>query len=49
MSLGRNPEICAAERDGEECLFHPENAQYLNLKSTGSSIRNPLPQPRWKN
>jgi hypothetical protein len=34
----RNPEICAAELDGEICLFHPENAQYLNLNSTGSAI-----------
>jgi len=34
----RNPEICAAELDGEICLFHPDNAQYLNLNSTGSAI-----------
>ena len=38
MLILRNPEICAAELDGEICLFHPENAQYLNLNSTGSAI-----------
>ena len=45
MSLSRNPEICAAELDGEVCLFNPENAQYLNLNSTGSSIWNLLDVP----
>ena len=45
MSLSRNPEICAAELDGEVCLFNPENAQYLNLNSTGSSIWNLLEAP----
>ena len=38
MLILRNPEICAAELDGEICLFHPDNAQYLNLNSTGSAI-----------
>lgn len=38
MLILRNPEICAAELDGEICLFHPENAQYLNLNATGSAI-----------
>jgi hypothetical protein len=41
----RNPEICAAELDGEICLFHPENAQYLNLNATGSAIWNLLEHP----
>ena len=45
MPLSRNPEICAAERDGEVCLFNPENAEYLNLNSTGSSIWNLLDAP----
>ena len=42
MLILRNPEICAAELDGEICLFHPENAQYLNLNATGSAIWNLL-------
>jgi hypothetical protein len=41
----RNPEICAAELDGEICLFHPENAQYLNLNATGSAIWTVLEVP----
>ena len=41
----RNPEICAAELDGEICLFHPENAQYLNLNATGSAIWTLLEHP----
>ena len=41
----RNPEICAAELDGEICLFHPENAQYLNLNATGSAIWTMLEAP----
>jgi hypothetical protein len=45
VPLSRNPEICAAELDGEVCLFNPENAQYLNLNSTGSSIWNLLDAP----
>jgi len=45
MPLRRNSEICAAELDGEVCLFNPENAQYLNLNGTGSSIWNLLDVP----
>ena len=45
MPLSRNPEICAAELDGEMCLFNPENAEYLNLNGTGSSIWNLLDAP----
>ena len=45
MPLSRNPEICAAVLDGEVCLFNPENAEYLNLNSTGSSIWNLLEAP----
>ena len=45
MLLRRNPDICAAELDGEVCLFNPENAEYLNLNATGSSIWNLLENP----
>ena len=45
MLILRNPEICAAELDGEICLFHPENAQYLNLNATGSAIWTVLEAP----
>jgi hypothetical protein len=45
VSLSRNPEICAAELDGEMCLFNPETAEYLNLNGTGSSIWNLLDAP----
>ena len=38
MLVRRNPDICAAELDGEICLFNPESAEYLNLNATGSSI-----------
>lgn len=43
--LHRNPDVCAAELDGEVCLFHPDNAQYLNLNATGSAIWNLLDTP----
>jgi hypothetical protein len=43
--LRRNPDVCAAELDGEVCLFHPENAEYLNLNATGSTIWNLLAVP----
>jgi hypothetical protein len=36
--LSRNPDIYAAELDGEACLFNPKNAEYLNLNSTASCI-----------
>ncbi|MEB3239844.1 MAG: PqqD family protein [Cyanobacteriota bacterium] len=43
--IQRNPEICAAELDGEICLFHPDTAQYLNLNATGSAIWRLLETP----
>jgi hypothetical protein len=43
--LSRHPEVCAAELDGEVCLFHPETAQYLNLNPTASAIWRLLEQP----
>ena len=43
--ISRNPEVCAAELDGEICLFEPVKAEYLNLNKTGSAIWNLLEQP----
>jgi hypothetical protein len=43
--VGRNPDICAAELDGEVCLYNPENAEYLNLNGTGSYIWTLLDSP----
>ncbi len=43
--LFRHPEVCAAELDGEVCLFHPATAQYLNLNATASAIWRLLEQP----
>ena len=45
MLIARNPEVCAAELDGEICLFQPVNAEYLNLNATGSAIWNLLEKP----
>jgi len=45
MTLSRNPTICAAELDGEICLFHPDNAEYLNLNATGSAVWSLLDAP----
>ena len=45
MLIARNPEVCAAELDGEICLFEPEKAEYLNLNATGSAIWNMLEEP----
>jgi len=45
MTLSRNPTICAAELDGEICLFHPDNAEYLNLNATGSAVWSLLEAP----
>ena len=45
MTLSRNPAICAAELDGEICLFHPDNAEYLNLNATGSAVWSLLDAP----
>jgi len=45
MPLQRNPVICAAELDGEVCLFHPDRGEYLNLNASGSAIWNLLDTP----
>ena len=45
MLIARNPEVCAAELDGEICLFEPVTAEYLNLNNTGSAIWNLLEEP----
>jgi hypothetical protein len=45
MAYQQNPYICAAELDGEVCLFHPDTAEYLTLNGTGSAIWNLLEQP----
>lgn len=45
MLISRNPKVCAAELDGEICLFEPVNAEYLNLNATGSAIWNLLEKP----
>lgn len=45
MPLQRNPVICAAELDGEVCLYHPERGEYLNLNASGSAIWNLLDTP----
>ncbi len=45
----RNPVICAAELDGEICLFHPESAKYINLNATGSAIWTLLDAPQERN
>ena len=45
MLIERNPEVCAAELDGEICLFEPVKAEYLNLNNTGSAIWNLLSEP----
>lgn len=45
MTLSRNPTICAADLDGEICLFHPDNAEYLNLNATGSAVWTLLEAP----
>lgn len=43
--LSRNPDICAAELDGEVCLFNPESSDYLNLNVSGSFIWTLLDTP----
>ena len=45
MLISRNPEVCAAELDGDICLFEPVKAEYLNLNATGSAIWNLLEEP----
>lgn len=49
MLFQRDPAICAAELDGEICLFHPESAQYMNLNATGSAIWSLLDAPQDRN
>jgi hypothetical protein len=44
--LSRHPEVCAAELDGDVCLFHPDTAQYLNLNPTASAIWRLLEHPQ---
>jgi hypothetical protein len=46
MPYQRHPEVCAAELDGEICLFHPHSARYLALNATGSAIWQLLESPR---
>jgi hypothetical protein len=36
----QNPSVCAAELDGEICLFNPLTATYLNLNGSASAIWN---------
>jgi hypothetical protein len=45
MRYVQNPAICAAELDGEVCLFNPATADYLNLNGSASAIWNLLAQP----
>ena len=45
MLISRNPNVCAAELDGDICLFEPTKSEYLNLNTTGSTIWNLLEQP----
>lgn len=42
----QNPNVCAAELDGEICLFNPTTAEYLNLNTTGSAIWNAINEPK---
>lgn len=41
----QNPNICAAELDGEVCLFVPSIAKYLNINGSGSAIWHLLAEP----
>ena len=45
MPYQRHPDVCAAELDGEICLFHPHTARYLALNASGSAIWHLLEQP----
>ena len=45
MPYQRHPDVCAAELDGEICLFHPHTARYLALNATGSAIWQLLERP----
>jgi hypothetical protein len=45
MPFQRHPDVCAAELDGEICLFHPHTARYLALNATGSAIWQLLERP----
>jgi hypothetical protein len=46
MLYSQNPEICAAELDGEICLFNPSTADYLNLNASASAIWNLIAQAK---
>ena len=41
----QNSDVCAAELDGEVCLFNSRTAEYLNLNASASAIWNLLDQP----
>jgi hypothetical protein len=45
MMYRQNPNTCAAELDGEICLFDPSKAKYLNLNGSGSAIWHLLAEP----
>ena len=45
MRFVQNPAICAAELDGEICLFNPTTSDYLNLNGSASTIWNLLAEP----
>lgn len=45
MIYRQNPNICAAELDGEICMFDPSKAKYLNLNGSGSAIWHLLAEP----
>lgn len=45
MVYRQNTDICAAELDGEMCLFDPSKAKYLNINGSGSVIWNLLAEP----
>jgi hypothetical protein len=45
MFYTQNADICAAELDGEICLFNPATAEYLNLNGPASTIWNLLSEP----
>jgi len=46
MLYVQNASICAAELDGEICLFNPTTADYLNLNATASAIWKLISEPR---
>ena len=44
----QNPDVCAAEIDGEFCIFNPTTAEFLNLNPSGSAIWNAINEPKSK-